>query len=184
MQVKEYVQGLVDENKIRVEKIGTGNWYWCFASDEVKAKERELEGLRREIEKVGGSCGEVEGKVRALRERRALEEGCDGGDGKEEVEKERDELMETRNGLEREVVELRARLEEARKKGEGKSVGRMKGEIEELKQEAMMWTDNVYVLEEYVKKLAGGDMGVVRAVQQECYGEEYAEGEGLRELLT
>ena len=179
MQVKEYIQSLTDENKIRVEKIGTGNWYWSFASDEVKAKEAELGILKREIERVGSSCGEVEERVRVLRERRASEEG-DGREG--DVEKERNGLMHTRNELEREVGVLRGRLEESKKKGEGKSVGEMKGEIEELKQAAMMWTDNVYVLEEYLKKLAGGDMSVVRAVQEECYGEEYAEGEGLREL--
>ncbi|KAH9221616.1 meiotic nuclear division protein 1, partial [Leptodontidium sp. 2 PMI_412] len=30
MQVKEYLQSMQDENLIRVEKIGSGNWYWCF----------------------------------------------------------------------------------------------------------------------------------------------------------
>jgi len=43
MQVKDYLTALVDENKIRVEKIGSGNWYWCFRGDEKRQKEVELE---------------------------------------------------------------------------------------------------------------------------------------------
>ena len=45
-----------------------------------------------------------------------------------------------------------------------------------------MWTDNIYMLEAYLGKLAGGDREIMAAVQQECYGEEYVEGEGLREI--
>ena len=55
-------------------------------------------------------------------------------------------------------------------------------ELQPLRESAQMWTDNIYVLEEYLNKLAGGDREIMAAVQQECYGEEYVEGEGLREL--
>lgn len=46
MQVKDYLTALVDDNKIRVEKIGSGNWYWCFRGDEKRQKEGELEKWR------------------------------------------------------------------------------------------------------------------------------------------
>ncbi len=42
MQVKDYLTALVDDNKVRVEKIGSGNWYWCFRGDEKKLKEGEV----------------------------------------------------------------------------------------------------------------------------------------------
>lgn len=176
MQVKEYIQYLVGENRVRVEKIGSGNWYWSFASDEVQARERELEGLRREVERGEAGWREVEGRVTALREKRDMEEG----DG--DVEEERNGLMRAKGELEKEVGMLRGRVEEM-KRGQGrKSVAAMKAEIGELKEQAQMWTDNVYILEQYVRKLAGGDREVVKAMQQEYYGEEYIEDEGLREL--
>lgn len=36
MAVKEFIKDLTDENKMRVEKIGSGNWYWCWAGEEAK----------------------------------------------------------------------------------------------------------------------------------------------------
>lgn len=176
MQVKEYIQSLVDENKLRIEKIGSGNWYWSFASDEVKERERELGVLRTEVEKVRGVCEEVEGRVAVLRTKRKTE-----GEEGEGLEEERNGLMRVKGELEREVGMLRRRTEEMRRGQGRRSVAAMKPEIGELKQQTQMWTDNVYVLEEYVRKLAAGDLSVVQALQQEVYGEEYAEGEGLRE---
>jgi hypothetical protein len=52
MQVKEYIQNLSDENLIRVEKIGSGNWYWSFASDTKKFKENALNKLKEEESKL------------------------------------------------------------------------------------------------------------------------------------
>lgn len=178
MQVKEYIQTLVDEKKIRMERIGSGNWYWSFASDEVQARETELGCLRRELERSEAAWREIGGRLTALREKRNMEEG-DGN-----VEEARNGLMRAKGDLEREVGMLRSRMEET-KRGQGrKSVAAMKAEIGELKEQAHMWTDNVYILEQYVRKLAGGDREVVKAIQQECYGEEYTEEDGgLRELL-
>jgi hypothetical protein len=41
IQVKEYIQTLIEENKLRVDKIGSGNWYWSFGSDEKYDRERQ-----------------------------------------------------------------------------------------------------------------------------------------------
>lgn len=42
MQVKDYLQALLDDSKICVEKIGNGNWYWSFPNDEKKTKDAAL----------------------------------------------------------------------------------------------------------------------------------------------
>ena len=42
MQVKDYLTALSDDGKIRVEKIGSGNWYWCFRGDEKTQAQNEL----------------------------------------------------------------------------------------------------------------------------------------------
>lgn len=63
MQVKDYLQALSDDNKIRVEKIGSGNWYWSFPSDEKKAKEAALAKAQSEHDKASASVVELQAKV-------------------------------------------------------------------------------------------------------------------------
>lgn len=59
MVVKDFLTALSDEGLIRVEKIGSGNWYWSFKSDEKKQKGRALEGLEKELVKLGKAIEDV-----------------------------------------------------------------------------------------------------------------------------
>ena len=63
MQVKDYLQALQDDNKIRVEKIGSGNWYWSFPSDEKRAKESALARAQEDYNKADAMATELEAKV-------------------------------------------------------------------------------------------------------------------------
>ena len=63
MQVKDYLQALSDDNKIRVEKIGSGNWYWSFPADEKKAKETALKKAQEEFDKANATVNELQAKV-------------------------------------------------------------------------------------------------------------------------
>lgn len=63
MQVKDVLQGLQDENLIRVEKIGSGNWYWCFTSDAKKLKENIINTLKAEESKLMASMAETERQI-------------------------------------------------------------------------------------------------------------------------
>ncbi|KAL3476970.1 meiotic nuclear division protein 1 [Aspergillus californicus] len=175
--VKEYIQELTDDGKIRMEKIGSGNWYWCFGGDEKKERDRQLGQLRKDVERAQASCKRVEADLAVRRKKKASEEGATADPGEE-----RECLMERKKGLEGERNRLQAEWTAVSTTGEGKGVGQMRQETQECRQRAQIWTDNIYVLEEYVRKLASGDREILEAVQRECYGSEYAEGEGLREL--
>jgi hypothetical protein len=63
MHVKDYLQALADDNKIRVEKIGSGNWYWSFPSDEKKAKDAALEKAHEEFQKISTTVTELQARV-------------------------------------------------------------------------------------------------------------------------
>ena len=63
MQVKDYLQALQDDNKIRVEKIGSGNWYWSFPSDEKKAKEAALAQAQEENKRAHAAVAELQAKI-------------------------------------------------------------------------------------------------------------------------
>lgn len=63
IQVKEFLQALSDDNHIRVEKIGSGNWYWSFPSDTKKARDSALEKAREEFDKASKAVAELQAKV-------------------------------------------------------------------------------------------------------------------------
>lgn len=63
MQVRDYLQALSDDNKIRVEKIGSGNWYWSFPSDEKKTTQAALDKAQEEHDKADRAVQELQGKV-------------------------------------------------------------------------------------------------------------------------
>jgi hypothetical protein len=63
MHVKDYLQALADDNKIRVEKIGSGNWYWSFLSDEKKAKDTALDMAQNEYNKANATVAELQSRV-------------------------------------------------------------------------------------------------------------------------
>jgi hypothetical protein len=170
IQVKEYIQALLDEDKLRVEKIGSGNWYWCFGSDEKLERERLLVRVKTEVERARKSCTDAEAALAAESTRRQLE----ADDGRDD---ERQALAAKKAEMEAEVSGLRA----VQQSDSNKSARQLQQELAEFRQQAMQWTDNVYILEEYMRRLAGGDRELVAAVQRECYGDEYVDG-GLREL--
>ncbi|KAK9238272.1 meiotic nuclear division protein 1 [Lipomyces kononenkoae] len=50
MQIKDVLQGLIDDSLVRCEKIGSGNYYWSFPSDASRSRILNLESIRRKVE--------------------------------------------------------------------------------------------------------------------------------------
>jgi hypothetical protein len=176
MQVKEYVQALIDDSKLRVEKIGSGNWYWCFGSEEKREKEKVKVQLDKEIGRMQKVTSDIEKELGGIRKEIAA-----AGAGAAEEEAERKTLMTVKDELNIEVQRLKKSEDELLAAGAG-GLERKKEEIELWKQDAYIWTDNISILEQYLNRLAGGDRNIVEAVLKDCCGDEYVEGEGLREL--
>ena len=168
MQVKDYLQALSDEGKIRVEKIGSGNWYWSFLSEEKKNRDNVIDGLTAEKEKVDAAVEELKAKVDAANAQRGEDE-------------ERDELVRVNVGLEEEVAGLRKELE-GYKDGDPGEVERRRKEVQLFNVRAEKWTDNIGILEGRLKDMVGGNQEGLEGIQRELYGSEYVEGEGLKEI--
>ena len=174
MQVKEYLQALSDDGKIHVEKIGSGNWYWSFASEETARRTLELAKLKAEMEGVAKGVEELEEKVAAAaRAEREAEE--------KEGEGEREALEGKVWALEEEVKGLKKELEVYKDADPGE-LERKQAEVEGFKARAERWTDNLFLVEGYIERLMGGSKEGMEALRRECYGQEYIEGEGLAEL--
>ncbi len=169
MQVKDYLQALSDEGQIRVEKIGSGNWYWSFLSEETNTRNGALAKLREEKEKVDAAVHDLDSKVKEASEMR---EGEDGG---------RQELISIQTTLQEEVGVFQGELEQY-KDGDPGEVVRKREDIKRLRDKAERWTDNVGLLEGWLLQRLGGDRGALEDMRRGLYEGEYVEGEGLREL--
>jgi hypothetical protein len=175
--VKDYLQGLSDENQIRVEKIGSGNWYWCFMSDEKIKKETALVKAEAEKVKALAVVEELQAKVdEAVAER----------------EEDEDEEMESGNGRESMMqlhAELGTCLDALRTELAGYSendpveVERRRGQIVEESQRVDALTDAICSMEGWFKQRLGGDKAQFMAMKQMWYGDEFdEEAGGLREI--
>jgi hypothetical protein len=175
MQVKDYLQALQDENQIRVEKIGSGNWYWCFKSDAKKSKEKILNNLKSEEDRLTSSIKDTEIKIEAAMARREDDEEMLEGGGMT-----RNALLETYQALlkDSDVIDKGLALYSDKDPAD---VLRKMEETKKLKMSAIRWTDNIESMESLINNLTG-DRAQTSLIMQQACGSEYVDGEGLKEL--
>lgn len=175
MQVKDVLQGLQDENLIRVEKIGSGNWYWCFTSDAKKLKENTINNLKVEESKLVASIAEAE---RQIEEETAQRE--DDNETLECNEMDRKALLDVYDALLKEGELLEKELA-CYSESDPAEVRRKMEEVKNLKASAIRWTDNIEALECMLSGLTNDRAQKAEIMKNAC-GDEYIPGEGLKEL--
>jgi Mnd1 HTH domain len=175
MQVKDVLQGLQDENLICVEKIGSGNWYWCFTSDAKKLKENTINTLKTEESKLVASIAETE---RQIEEEMGKRE--DDNEMLESNGMDRKALLEAHNALLKEAELLDKELASYSDSDPAEVQSKME-EVKKLKASAIKWTDNIESLECMLLDLIK-DRNQTAEVMQTACGDEYIQGEGLKEL--
>lgn len=168
MVVKDFLTALSDEGLIRVEKIGSGNWYWSFKSDEKKQKERVLEGLEKELEKLEKAIEDV--KAALVKE------------GVEEEELELRKAMAARIGR---LTKAKEDMEEEFKRCDPGAIDKRRVEIERMKAgvnrctgmsrmsndpscftKIVVLLDNLYTLESYVREATSNDREKMEACRK------------------
>lgn len=174
MQVKEYLTALTDEGKIHVEKIGSGNWYWSFTSEGKKSKQKALDDLKAEKQKLDTAVADLKIKIEQATAAREEEVGAVDGQDRESLTKYHVQLQE-------EIAALRAELA-TYSDTDPVEMQRRKEESERLRASAERYTEKIYCLERYYLELTGGDREGLEQIRKILYGDEYREGEGLAEL--
>ncbi|CRG90168.1 hypothetical protein PISL3812_07211 [Talaromyces islandicus] len=181
IQVKEYIQGLLDDSKIRVEKIGSVNWYWSFPSDERRERENAKEKLVRDLERLMKNTEQLEAEIG---QKEAPLKDDNGGDDPAIIAGkavERGNLTNQKSSLSAELRTLEAKKNALESSGAA-SVKKKTGDIVTWKADTAMWTDNIYIMEQYLNTISCGDRELIESVKRQCYGNEYVEGDGLPEL--
>lgn len=176
MVVKDYLQALSDEGLIRVEKIGSGNWYWAFVSDAKNGKEKVLNELKSEDAKLRSHISDVDKQTAEEMEQRE-----DDDEMLEDNGMDRTALLEAHGRLTKEVQDLEMELKSF-SGNDPTELLRQAKETQALKESAERWTDNIECIQSYVLDLTH-DRGQVALMMQQACGDEYVVGEGLRELV-
>lgn len=175
MQVKDYIQALTDDDKIRVEKIGSGNWYWSFAGEELRAKEQALEKATEEHRKATTAVEELQQKIDEATTERQDEEGSDDAIDRAETMAMHDRLVEETNALKIELASY--------SQNDPVEMERRKTEAVEFRAKVDTLTDQIIEMESYLVGKAGMDRATALLWKREMYGTEFIEEEeGLREL--
>lgn len=63
MQIKAILKALTDNSLVKVEKIGSGNYYWAFASDDKAGRERKMDGLKTKVDDLQKEITELESQI-------------------------------------------------------------------------------------------------------------------------
>ncbi|KAI9894394.1 MAG: hypothetical protein M1814_003150 [Vezdaea aestivalis] len=169
MQVKDFLQALADEGKINVEKIGSGNWYWSFPSEDKKAKQKILDEVTAEHEKLVKSNADLSQRI------------DEAGRARADKDMERPRLTDEIHRLDSRTALLEADLAIYRD-NDPTDVLNKRAALLDIKAKLEMVTDDIHIMEDYLMNECGADRESVRELQQDLYGEEYADGEGLAEL--
>ncbi|CZT18154.1 related to MND1 Mnd1/Hop2 complex promote meiotic chromosome pairing and DSB repair [Ramularia collo-cygni] len=176
MQVKDYLQTLVDENKVRCEKIGSGNWYWSFPSANKISKQKLLDEAQSLHNKVDVLVQDLRSKI--IEKATQLEEEEEMLDNPGES---RAEVVAAKAELEKELKDLQKELA-TYSESDPTEVERKKVEAKVWYKEADECSDQINSIEDWYKKQGHHDM--VKELQKGLYGDEYDEEEGgLRDLV-
>ncbi|KAF2499801.1 meiotic nuclear division protein 1 [Lophium mytilinum] len=177
MQVKDYLQALSDDSKIRVEKIGSGNWYWSFPSEEKRTKESVLAKAQEERAKAVAMVSELQLKVDEAGAARAEDEDMLLGPGQDRksLTSRHAELLRALDGLRQELAGY--------SDSDPAEVDNKRQATEQYKQEAEKWTDQIQSMEGWFKAQTGGDKNAMGELMRNWYGDEFdEEDQCLREL--
>jgi len=159
MAVKDLIQALLDENLIRVEKIGSGNWYWSFRSDAKKTKEKVLNDLKAQEMGFLAQIADNEKEVGDIMARmKEDEEMLDNGGMSREV------LMEAQETLVKEIEGLDKELG-IYSDNDPTDVLKKVEETEKLKNSAIRWSENIESLETLIVNMSGNRTEVAILMQ-------------------
>ncbi|KNC50035.1 Mnd1 family protein [Thecamonas trahens ATCC 50062] len=138
MSIKDVAQTLVDDNLLCLDRIGSSNYYWAFASQVgCRKRQRENDLINEREEKI--------------KRKKMLE------DEQEKLEDAREESDERTEAL-AEVEELKAKLVELDRKlvqyadSNPEVVAKIRADAALAREAANRWTDNVFQVRTYCRK--------------------------------
>ena len=189
MQVKDLIKELTDENQVKVEKIGSGTWYWCWAGEEARDKRNMVAQLQyvlsdktdympADIVLFRVDKSKIDESSAALSDRveRLLETQRDA-----ESNTTHQEYLKQLGPLEDEVRKLAGEKDSWENAVAGGVEG-LRADIAKLREETSLLVDNIDTIESQLQTIFNGETLPMDQIRRSCYGALYIEGEGLPEI--
>lgn len=137
MIVKEILEGLVADNFVETEKIGSSSFYWSLPSRVYSAKQKNLERLKGQIETLNG---EIEATQQKIEENKALRKGTE----------ERQKKLEDLDNLNKRIDECHKVLSKF-EKNDPERYDKLKKDNKILIDLYENWTDNISTIEQWLR---------------------------------
>ena len=137
MIVKEILEGLVADNFVETEKIGSSSFYWSLPSRVYSAKQKNLERLKGQIETLNG---EIESTQQKIEENKALRRGTE----------ERQKKLEDLDNLNKRTEECHKVLSKF-EKNDPERYDKLKKDNKILIDLYENWTDNISTIEQWLR---------------------------------
>lgn len=151
--LSDYIQSLQDDNRISCEKIGSGNWYWSFPSEQAKNVESAYAAAEAEFDRVNATTLELKNKLDERASAIQAEMDAAESDGPDRGE------LETRKLCLTEEIENARKESGSYKYCDPTELENMKKDLRADYDFAEMATDDIYSMESWFKK-QGADEAV------------------------
>jgi len=139
--VKDVVQSLVDDDFVRVDKVGTMNWYWAFPGEASKKATTSFENASSSKSRLAAEKAQLEKDI--LKEKKSNPATSD-----------REELSAKLIAIKALNGRLKSELE-GYSSTNPETVEAMKQGAKLSKQASNLWTDNVFMIKSWVESKMG-----------------------------
>eukprot|EP01116_Phalansterium_solitarium_P018535 TRINITY_DN4937_c0_g1_i1.p1 TRINITY_DN4937_c0_g1~~TRINITY_DN4937_c0_g1_i1.p1 ORF type:complete len:208 (+),score=60.68 TRINITY_DN4937_c0_g1_i1:578-1201(+) len=134
--VKDILQSLVDDNMVKQDKVGTGNYFWLFPSDEMNLRNVKQGQLEQELATFKRRRTELDSE-----HKQAML-------GREDSE-ERQAKLARLASLEADNAQLKAQLQ-ALAESNPETIKAMQHDAKVALEAANRWTDNIFSLKSWI----------------------------------
>uniref|UniRef100_H2ZBQ0 Meiotic nuclear division protein 1 homolog n=1 Tax=Ciona savignyi TaxID=51511 RepID=H2ZBQ0_CIOSA len=147
MSVKEVLQGLVDDDMVNCEKVGTSSFYWAFSSQALNNRLTKKRKLNEDLDKLRKKLTTTNENVEAAQSLR-------------KASKERENLVEELTELQTKKAKLETEITKY-KDCDPEVINELQKEATIAKEAANRWTDNIFNLKSWIKRKFPIDENVI-----------------------
>ena len=161
------LQALSNENKINVEKIGSGNWYWSFPSQELKNRQKALEDASSAYDKAKAVVEDLQHKIAEVASQRQEEAEV----SEDSIPETHEELVAMKSTLD---LEFKALSKELATYSDYDPTGleRKATESNKFRRDVEQYTDDIYAMEGWFKR-QGVNEECLSSLRASLYGDQY-----------
>ena len=143
MIVKELLEGLVGDDLVETEKIGSSSYYWSLPSRVLQAKQKTEERLKEQTKTLENDIENINKKIEENKQLRQ-----DTAERKQKLE-ELDLLLQEINENEAIIKEFQ--------KNDPERYDKLGKDIKTLNELYELWTDNIYIMSQWLRNKCNMD---------------------------